>query len=159
MRGPAARHPPETAAKIIVSGSIPAFAAVFFPGTGKCTGTCGRRRETGAAADGKRGQSTELPPPLAAGRHPGRDGPKKKIRPEPDRIGEQLKSASTLATTSSVSGSSGNTWLGLRYQSSLPSLKCSSPPPVTLSMTVASFSTLPAATALMSEASATPAAE
>ena len=77
VRGPAACRPPETAAKIIVSGSIPAFAAVFFPGTGKCTGTCGRRRETGEAADGKRGQSTELPP-LAAGRHPGRDGPKKR---------------------------------------------------------------------------------
>ena len=44
MRGPAARRPPETAAKIIVSGSIPAFAAVFFPVTGKCTGTCGRQR-------------------------------------------------------------------------------------------------------------------
>ena len=158
MRGPAARRPPETAAKIIVSGSIPAFAAVFFPGTGKCTGTCGRRRETGEAADGKRGQSTELPPPCR-GAASGTRRPEKKIRPEPDRIGDQLKSASTLATTSSVSGSSGNTWLGLRYQSSLPSLKCSSPPPVTLSMTVASFSTLPAATALMSEANATPAAE
>jgi len=47
VRGPAARRPPETAAKIIVSGSIPAFAAVFFPGTGKCTGTCGRRPGNG----------------------------------------------------------------------------------------------------------------